>query len=207
KIARRARRSGQGPEADPGPQDRSSHHRRRHREKRRRVRPRRHRDRGAHRAGARQAGGGRGRGRGRSFRRRCSAMSGLPEKPLSLMLVAGEPSGDQLGAQLMAGLKAIAAQGLDTFFPLSDTAVMGLREVVPKIPVILRRVNDLAAIAMTRRPDAVVLIDSPDFNHRIAARLKRLDQSIPVIDYVAPQVWASRQYRARAMARNFDLLL
>lgn len=149
-------------------------------------------------------------------------MSGLPEKPLSLMLVAGEPSGDQLGAQLMAGLKAIAgdsvrivgmggpamaAQGLDTFFPLSDTAVMGLREVVPKIPVILRRVNDLAAIAMTRRPDAVVLIDSPDFNHRIAARLKRLDPSIPVIDYVAPQVWASRQYRARAMARNFDLLL
>ncbi len=149
-------------------------------------------------------------------------MSALPEKPLSLMLVAGEPSGDQLGGQLMTALKAVAgdsvgiigmggpamtAQGLKSFFPLSDTAVMGLREVVPKIPVILRRVNDIAAVAIARRPDAVVLIDSPDFNHRIARKLKRLDPSIPTIDYVAPQVWASRQYRARAMARNFDLLL
>jgi len=60
---------------------------------------------------------------------------------------------------------------------------------------------------MTRRPDAVVLIDSPDFNHRIAQRLKRLAPQIPTINYVAPQVWASRQYRARAMARDFDLLL
>lgn len=146
----------------------------------------------------------------------------LPVKPLTVMLVAGEPSGDQLGGQLIAALKAVAgdtisiigmggpamtAQGLESFFPLSDTAVMGLREVVPKIPVILRRVNDIAMIAITRRPDAVVLIDSPDFNHRIAARLKKLDPSIPVINYVAPQVWASRQYRARKMARNFDLLL
>jgi lipid-A-disaccharide synthase len=142
-------------------------------------------------------------------------------KPLSLMLVAGEPSGDQLGGQLMAALKtlapeivitgmggpAMAAQGLKSLFPLSDTAVMGLREVVPKIPVILRRVADIAAVAMTQKPDAVVLIDSPDFNHRIARRLKRDAPHIPTINYVAPQVWASRQYRARAMARNFDLLL
>jgi lipid-A-disaccharide synthase len=141
-------------------------------------------------------------------------------KPITIMLVAGEPSGDQLGGQLMAALKsleavaiigmggpAMTAQGLNSFFPLKDTAVMGLREVVPKIPVILRRVNDIAAIALTRRPDAVVLIDSPDFNHRIAAKLKKLDPAIPVINYVAPQVWASRQYRARKMARNFDLLL
>jgi lipid-A-disaccharide synthase len=149
-------------------------------------------------------------------------MSTLPAKPLCIMLVAGEPSGDQLGGQLMAALKSVAgdsisiigmggpamtAQGLASFFPLSDTAVMGLREVVPKIPVILRRVNDIVAIAMTRRPDAVVLIDSPDFNHRIARKLKRLAPDIPMINYVAPQVWASRQYRARAMARDFDLLL
>ncbi|MEI9993333.1 MAG: lipid-A-disaccharide synthase [Rhizomicrobium sp.] len=149
-------------------------------------------------------------------------MTALTAKPLSLMLVAGEPSGDQLGGQLMAALRVVAgdgvvvtgmggpamtAQGLASFFPLRDTAVMGLREVVPKIPVILRRVNDIAAIALAKRPDAVVLIDSPDFNHRIARRLKRLDPSIPVVNYVAPQVWASRQYRARAMARDFDLLL
>lgn len=149
-------------------------------------------------------------------------MTTLPEKPFSLMLVAGEPSGDQLGGQLMAALKAVAgdslvifgmggpamaAQGLKTLFPLSDTAVMGLREVVPKIPVILRRVADIAAVAMTKKPDAVVLIDSPDFNHRIARKLRRLAPEIPVVNYVAPQVWASRQYRARAMARDFDLLL
>ena len=138
------------------------------------------------------------------------------------MLVCGEPSGDQLGGQLMAALRssvvesikiggvggrAMAAQGLQTLFPLDDTAVMGLREVVPKIPVILRRVREVCDAALATRPDAVVLIDSPDFTHRIARRLKRVAPAIPTICYVAPQVWASRAYRARAMARNFDLLL
>ncbi|MGZ5997921.1 MAG: lipid-A-disaccharide synthase [Rhizomicrobium sp.] len=149
-------------------------------------------------------------------------MSTLPAKPLSLMLVCGEPSGDQLGGQLMSALKAtagesititgvggraMAAQGLKTLFPLDDTAVMGLSEVVPKIPIILRRVREVCDVALATRPDAVVLIDSPDFTHRIARRLKRLDPTMRTIDYVAPQVWASRAYRARAMARNFDLLL
>ena len=144
-----------------------------------------------------------------------------PARPLSLMLVCGEPSGDQLGAELMAGLKALepgvvitgvggtamAAQGLDSLFPLDDTAVMGLNEVVPKIPVILRRVREAADFALRTRPDAVVLIDSPDFTHRIAKRLKRTDPAIATVNYVAPQVWASRSYRARAMARYFDLVL
>ncbi len=143
-------------------------------------------------------------------------------KPISLLLVCGEPSGDQLGAQLMAGLRqiagdtiaisgvggtAMAAQGLQSLFPLSDTAVMGLREVVPKIPIILRRVREIADIALRTRPDAVVLIDSPDFTHRIARRIKSLDPSIRTVNYVAPQVWASRSWRARAMARYFDLVL
>jgi lipid-A-disaccharide synthase len=101
----------------------------------------------------------------------------------------------------------MAAQGLATLFPLDDTAVMGLREVVPKIPVILRRVREASAFAVKTRPDAVVLIDSPDFTHRIARRLKRLDPSIATVNYVPPQVWASRSYRARKMARFFDLVL
>jgi lipid-A-disaccharide synthase len=148
--------------------------------------------------------------------------SGLPDRPLNLMLVCGEPSGDQLGGQLMAGLRtvvgenvrftgvggeAMAAQGLRSLFPLDDTAVMGLREVVPKIPAILRRVREAAAFALATRPDAVVLIDSPDFTHRIARRLKRIDPSIRTINYVAPQVWASRAYRARKMVHDFDLVL
>jgi len=138
------------------------------------------------------------------------------------MLVCGEPSGDQLGAELMAGLKkaagdsvqivgvggaAMTAQGLDSLFPLDDTAVMGLREVVPRIPAILRRVREASDFALRTRPDAVVLIDSPDFTHRIAQRLKRIDKSIRTVNYVAPQVWASRPYRANRMAHYFDLVL
>jgi lipid-A-disaccharide synthase len=149
-------------------------------------------------------------------------MSGLPAKPTTLMLVCGEPSGDLLGAQLMAGLKtvsgenvkfvgvggaAMAAQGLHSLYPLDATAVMGLREVVPKIPAILARVREACDFALATRPDAVVLIDSPDFTHRIARRLKRLDPCIRTINYVAPQVWASRAYRARKMAHYFDLVL
>lgn len=149
-------------------------------------------------------------------------MPALPAKPLNLMLVCGEPSGDLLGGQLMAGLKAIAgdsvkftgvggsamaAQGLKSLYPLDATAVMGLREVVPKIPAILRRVREACDFAIATRPDAVILIDSPDFTHRIAQQLKRRDPSIRTINYVAPQVWASRAYRARKMARYFDLVL
>ena len=138
------------------------------------------------------------------------------------MLVCGEPSGDALGAQLMAGLKALAGdriaftgvgglamerEGLKSLYPLDATAVMGLREVVPAIPAIMRRVKQAVDFAIQTRPDAVVVIDSPDFTHRVARALKKRDPSIPTVDYVAPQVWASRAYRAKAMARYFNLVL
>ena len=138
------------------------------------------------------------------------------------MLICGEPSGDQLGAQLMTGIRqlagsdvrivgvggaAMAREGLTSLFPLETTAVMGLREVVPAIPAILRRVREAADYAIATKPDAVVLIDSPDFTHRIARAIKTRDPAIKTVNYVAPQVWASRAYRARAMARYFDLVL
>ena len=137
------------------------------------------------------------------------------------MLVCGEPSGDQLGAQLMRGLKALAPdveisgvggtamsrEGLDSLFPLDATAVMGLREVVPAIPRILRRVRQATDFALQTRPDAVVLIDSPDFTHRIAHAIRKRDPSIRTVNYVAPQVWASRSYRTKQMAKDFDLVL
>jgi lipid-A-disaccharide synthase len=138
------------------------------------------------------------------------------------MLICGEPSGDQLGAQLMAGIRelagddvnitgvggeAMARQGLKSLFPLDTMAVMGLREVVPAIPAILRRVKEATRFALETRPDAVVLIDSPDFTHRIARALKKADPSIKTVNYVAPQVWATRAYRAKAMAQYFDLVL
>jgi len=140
----------------------------------------------------------------------------------SLMLICGEPSGDQLGAQLMAGIRELAgdtvtitgvggeamgAQGLKSLFPLDTMAVMGLREVVPAIPAILRRVKQATKFALETRPDAVVLIDSPDFTHRIARALKKADPTIKTVNYVAPQVWATRAYRAKAMAQYFDLVL
>lgn len=142
-------------------------------------------------------------------------------QPPTFMLVCGEPSGDQLGAELMGGLEqicpgarivgvggpAMTARGLTSLFPLDATAVMGLREVVPRIPEILRRVRVASDFALATRPDAIVCIDSPDFTHRIAQRIRRLDPTIPTMNYVAPQVWASRQYRAKKMARYFDLVL
>jgi lipid-A-disaccharide synthase len=141
---------------------------------------------------------------------------------LTIMLVVGEPSGDQLGAQLMAGLKQLAgngvrvvgvggaamtAEGLDSLFPLDATSVMGLREVVPRIPEILRRVRKASDFALQTKPDLVVLIDSPDFTHRIAQRIKRIDPTMRTANYPPPQVWASRAYRARKMARYMDAVL
>ncbi|HWA69086.1 MAG TPA: lipid-A-disaccharide synthase [Rhizomicrobium sp.] len=141
---------------------------------------------------------------------------------IRLMLVCGEPSGDALGAQLMAGLKqlagtrvrfsgvggpAMACEGLESLYPLDATSVMGLREVVPAIPRILKHVKLAVDFAVRTRPDAVVVIDSPDFTHRVARGIKARDPSIRTVDYVAPQVWASRAYRARAMASYFDLVL
>jgi len=138
------------------------------------------------------------------------------------MLVCGEPSGDQLGAQLMAAIRqlagdrvkivgvggpAMAREGLQSLFSLDATAVMGLREVVPAIPRILARVKQAAEYAVQIKPDALVVIDSPDFTHRIARAVKKRDPGIKTVNYVAPQVWASRAYRAKAMARYFDLIL
>ncbi len=147
---------------------------------------------------------------------------GAGQDPRTIMLVVGEPSGDQLGAQLMAGLKKIAgnrvrivgvggaamsAEGLESLFPLDATSVMGLREVVPRIPAILKRVREASDFALRTRPDLVVIIDSPDFTHRIAQRVKRLDPSIRTANYAPPQVWASRSYRARKMAHYIDAVL
>jgi lipid-A-disaccharide synthase len=149
-------------------------------------------------------------------------MNAKSAAPLRLMLVCGEPSGDQLGAQLMAALKdisaepiefigvggpAMAAQGLRSIFPIDVTSVMGLREIVPRLPEILRRIHAAADCALAASPDAVVCIDSPEFTHRVAKRVRRSGSSTVIINYVAPQVWASRAYRAKTMARYFNLVL
>ena len=139
----------------------------------------------------------------------------------TIMLVVGEPSGDVTGAELMRALKSLApaaqlvgvggpamrAEGLESLFPLDATSVMGLREVVPRIPAILARVKQAADFALATRPDLVVLIDSPDFTHLIARRMKRADRSLRTANYAPPQVWGSRPGRARRMARYMDAVL
>jgi lipid-A-disaccharide synthase len=143
-------------------------------------------------------------------------------KPLRLMIVCGEPSGDLLGAQLMTALgketggavefsgvggEAMAAQGFQSLFPLEATSVMGIVEIVPRIPAILKLMRQVTDFAVAAEPDAVVLIDSPEFTQRVGKRIKRAAPSIKIINYVAPQVWAMRSYRAKAMAKYLDLVV
>jgi lipid-A-disaccharide synthase len=140
----------------------------------------------------------------------------------TIMLVAGEPSGDALGGQLIEGLRQLApsglrivgvggaqmrAAGLQSLFSLDDTSVMGLREVVPRLPRILMRMRQAANFAVSQKPDIVVLIDSPDFTHNVAKRIRKRAPDLKLIDYVAPQVWASRPKRAAKMATYFDHVL
>ncbi len=141
--------------------------------------------------------------------------------PLHIMLIAGEPSGDALGGQLIKALKdsgapmkfsgvggpMMAAQGLASLYPIDDIAIMGLAQIIPRLAVLKRRVDQAVSHANTAAPGAVVLIDSPGFNHPIARRLKRRGFLNPVIKYVAPQVWASRPGRAHKIARFIDHLL
>ncbi len=137
----------------------------------------------------------------------------MADAPL-VYLIAGEPSGDRLGARLMAALSAelggevrfrglggemMAAQGLKSLFPISELAVMGLAEVLPKLRRILKRISEVRADVLQARPAVLVTIDSPDFTLRVARGLK--GQGIPLVHYVAPSVWAWKAGRARKMAQ------
>jgi lipid-A-disaccharide synthase len=144
------------------------------------------------------------------------------ETPPFLFIIAGEPSGDALGAALIAALRErtagclriagiggeeMAAQGLQSLVPIADLAVAGVAEVLPRALLILRRVRETVAAIRALRPDAVVTIDSSGFTWRIAQRLRRQGEQMPLIHYVAPMVWAWRGGRARRMARWYDHLL
>ncbi|HUC71973.1 MAG TPA: lipid-A-disaccharide synthase [Stellaceae bacterium] len=139
-----------------------------------------------------------------------------------IFIVAGEPSGDALGAALIKALRRrtggrlrvagvggerMREEGLDSLAPLADLAVIGVAEVLPRAPVILRRVRETVASVRAMRPDAVVTIDSSGFSWRIAQRLRRSGETLPLIHYVAPMVWAWRAGRARRMARWYDHLM
>ena len=135
---------------------------------------------------------------------------------LRLYLIAGEPSGDRLGAALMAGLKALVpevefhgiggplmqAEGMVSLFPMEELSIMGLVEVLPKYRALKRRIREAASDALAHQPAALITIDSPDFCLRVAALVKAARPDLRTIHYVAPSVWAWRPKRAAKMARH-----
>lgn len=153
---------------------------------------------------------------------RNAAARTVPARPLRLYLVAGEHSGDALGAKLMAEIKErlgagvifdgvggerMEAEGLASLFPLSDIAVMGPINILKQLPRLVDRVHAAVRDAVATGPDAVVIIDSPEFTHPVARRIRRRLPHVPIIDYVSPSVWAWRPGRARRMRKYVDHVL
>ncbi len=135
-------------------------------------------------------------------------------------LIAGELSGDALGAALMDGLAAetdasfigvggplMTARGLTSQFPMEELSVMGIVEILPKLFRLLRRVRETAEAVLASDAKALVMIDSPDFCLRVAKAVKAVRPDFPVIHYVAPSVWAWRPERAQKMAQYVDHVL
>lgn len=144
------------------------------------------------------------------------------QRRLRLFLVAGEHSGDALGAKLMAALnrarpsgfiygglggEGMAREGLASLYPMADVAVMGPVSIIARLPRLVARVYQIVDAALAFKPDAVVIIDAPEFTHPIAKRIRKRAPAIPIIDYVSPSVWAWRPGRARKMRPYVDHLL
>jgi lipid-A-disaccharide synthase len=139
-----------------------------------------------------------------------------------IFLIATEESGDRLGANLMkvlrqrlggavrfegVGGQSMAREGLVSLFPIEELSIIGLAAVARQLPNILRLIRQTSRAVTQASPDILVIIDSPDFTHRVARRVRARDPSIPIVDYVSPSVWAWRPGRARAMCRYVDHVL
>ena len=140
---------------------------------------------------------------------------------MRVFIVAGEPSGDKLGAALMTGLQTLAGDvqfdgiggplmqgcGLVSRFDMSELSVMGIAEVLPRYRALMRRINETAAAVIDTAPDVLITIDSPDFCLRVARRVRAGAPAIRTVHYVAPTVWAWRPGRAAKMAEMIDHVL
>jgi lipid-A-disaccharide synthase len=140
---------------------------------------------------------------------------------MKVFLVAAEESGDRLGAALMRALRrqdasvtfaglggdAMAAEGIAPLFPIHDLSIVGLAAIPRRLPMIFLRIRQTVEAVLAEKPDVLVIIDSPDFTHRVARRVRKADPKIPIVDYVSPSVWAWRPGRARAMRRYVDHVL
>jgi lipid-A-disaccharide synthase len=139
-----------------------------------------------------------------------------------IFLIATEESGDRLGSNLMKvlrqrlgdairfegiGGRSMTREGLTSRFPIEELSIIGLAAVVKQLPTILRRIKETAEAVIAAAPDILVIIDSPDFTHRVARRVRARAPQIPIVDYVSPTVWAWRPERARAMLSYIDHVL
>ena len=139
-----------------------------------------------------------------------------------IFLIATEESGDRLGAHLMKVLRqrlgdavtfegvgglAMAREGLKSLFSIEELSIIGFSAVIKQLPKVLRLIRQTVAAVVRARPDMLVIIDSPDFTHRVARRVRSRDPSIPIVDYVSPTVWAWRPGRARSMRAYIDHVL
>ncbi|MCA0256456.1 MAG: lipid-A-disaccharide synthase [Proteobacteria bacterium] len=142
--------------------------------------------------------------------------------PLKIAVIAGEVSGDLLGGDLIAALKqrysgpvelvgvggeALEAQGLRSLFDYSELSIMGITQVLMRLPRMISLIRQTASAIIAARPDALLIIDSPDFTHRVAKRVRKALPNLPVINYVCPSVWAWKVYRAKAMLSYVDHVL
>jgi len=143
-------------------------------------------------------------------------------RPLKIAVIAGEESGDLLAANLVEAIRrqypaeieliGVGGQhleqiGLQSLFPMEDIALMGLAQVIKKLPLLLRHIQQTAAHIMAVKPDCLIVVDAPDFTHRVSAKVKAKLPDLPIIQYVAPSVWAWRPSRAIKMRRFIDHLL
>lgn len=145
-----------------------------------------------------------------------------PEAPRTIFLIAAEESGDRLGAGLMTALRErlgpavrlvgiggrhMAEQGLVSLVSVEGLSIIGFASIPRKLPMILQRLRDATDAVLKEQPDVLVLIDSPDFTHRVARRVRARDPSIPVVNYVPPTVWVWRGGRAKKMRAYVDRVL
>jgi lipid-A-disaccharide synthase len=146
----------------------------------------------------------------------------MSDRPLKIAVIAGEVSGDLLGADLIAALKRIhsgpielvgvggeglQSQGLKSLFDFSELSIMGITQVLAKLPKLWSLIRQTVAAIIAAKPDILLIIDSPDFTHRVAKRVRKALPDLPVVNYVCPSVWAWKEYRAQRMLAYVDHVL
>ena len=146
----------------------------------------------------------------------------MTRETIRIGVIAGEVSGDLLGGDLVAALRkaypgrvelvgvggeALERQGLKSLFDFSELSIMGILQVLKRLPLLLRRIRQAADAIVAARPDILLIIDSPDFTHRVARRVRKALPDLPVVDYVCPSVWAWKEERAPRMRAYVDHVL